>query len=91
MRSSPNRDSCGWKDRWSSRPAGGEAIDLLLSVVPATGATLQPTQLRLAGKAERNKRLDVTLWITSGYPVIGVEIDVAPIDREQEGDWGIWE
>lgn len=72
-------------------PAGGEAIDLLLSVVPATGATLQPTQLRLAGKAERNKRLDVTLWITSGYPVIGVEIDVAPIDREQEGDWGIWE
>lgn len=72
-------------------PAGGEEIELDISVVPAAGASLRPVQLRLAGKAERNKRLDVTLWITSGYPVIGVEIDVTPIDREQGGDSGIWE
>lgn len=72
-------------------PAGGEALELDLSVVPAAGAALQPARLHVTGKAERNKRLDITLWITSGYPVIGVEIDVTPIDREQEGDSGIWE
>ncbi len=72
-------------------PAGGEPVALDLSVVPAAGSPLQPARLQLTGKAERNKRLDVTLWITSGYPAIGVEIDIAPIDREQEGDAGIWE
>lgn len=72
-------------------PAGGQDIVLDLSVVPAAGAALQPVQLQLSGKAERNKRLDVTLWIVSGYPSIGVEIAVEPIDREQDGDAGMWE
>ena len=66
-------------------------MTLDLSVVPAEGAALQPVQLHLTGRAERNKRLDITLWITSGYPVVGVEIRTAPIEREQEGDTGIWE
>ena len=72
-------------------PADGGEVDLDISVIPAAGASLPAAHLHLAGKAERNKRLDVTLWITSGYPVIGVEIDLTPIDREQEGDSGIWE
>lgn len=72
-------------------PADGGAVEMELAVIPAAGASLQPVKLQLKGKAERNKRLDVTLWITSGYPVVGVEIEVEPIDREQEGDSGIWE
>ena len=72
-------------------PTDGGEVGLDLSVVPAAGSSLEAAQLRLTGKAERNKRLDITLWITSGYPVIGVEIDLTPIDREQEGDSGIWE
>lgn len=72
-------------------PADGGEVGLDISVVPAAGASLQPAQLRLTGKAERNKRLDITLWITSDYPVIGVEIRTAPIVAEQEGDTGIWE
>lgn len=72
-------------------PADGADLEMSIRVVPAAGAGLQQTDLNVKGKAERNKNLDVTLWITSAYPVIGVEIDVAPIDREQEGDSGIWE
>lgn len=72
-------------------PADGGEIGLDISVVPAAGAALQPAQLRLTGKAERNKQLEITLWITSDYPVIGVEIQTAPITEEQDGDTGIWE
>ena len=72
-------------------PADGTDVGLELSVAPAAGAALQPAHLQLTGRAERNKRLDITLWITSDYPMIGVEIRTAPIDREQEGDAGIWE
>lgn len=72
-------------------PADGGEVTLDLSVVPAKGAALQSVQLHLTGRAERNKRLDIILWITSGYPVVGVEIRTAPIEREQEGDTGIWE
>ena len=71
-------------------PFGGE-VGLDITVVPAAGAALQPVQLRLTGKAERNKQLDITLWITSDYPVIGVEIQTTPITEEQDGDTGIWE
>ena len=72
-------------------PADGGEVGLDISVVPAAGAALQPARLHLTGRAERNKRLDVTLWITSGYPAVGVEIKTAPIEREQDGDTGIWE
>lgn len=71
--------------------ADGADLEMTIRVVPAAGSALQQADLLVKGKAERNKRLEVTLWITSAYPVIGVEIDVAPIDREQEGDSGIWE
>ena len=72
-------------------PADGGEVGLDITVVPAAGAALQPVQLRLTGKAERNKQLDITLWITSDYPVIGVEIQTTPITEEQDGDTGIWE
>lgn len=72
-------------------PADGADLDLELTITPAAGSHLQPARLRLGGKAERNKRLDVTLWITSAYPTLGIEIRLDPIGREQEGDAGIWE
>ncbi|WP_418991963.1 hypothetical protein [Alistipes sp.] len=72
-------------------PAGGADLDLTVEVVPVEGAGLQPVRLDLWEKVERNEILDVTLWITAGYPVVGVEIGYAPIDRKQDGDSGIWE
>lgn len=72
-------------------PSGDSEVELELRVIPAQGSPLEPVPLRLSGKAERNKSLDVTLWITSGYPEIGVEIRIGPIVREEEGDTGIWE
>lgn len=72
-------------------PADGGELQLELDVTPAEGSPLAPKQLRLAGEAGRNERLEVTLWVTAGYPEIGVEIRVAPIGRTQEGDTGIWE
>ena len=72
-------------------PADGGEVGLDINVVTAAGAALQPVQLRLTGKAERNKQLEITLWITLDYPVIGEEIQTAPITEEQDGDTGIWE
>ncbi len=72
-------------------PADGGTIVLDLTVLPATGAALAPAQLQLNAPAERNKQIDVTLWITSGYPAVGIEIDTSPIDEERTGDAGVWE
>lgn len=72
-------------------PADGADVALELTVVPAAGVSLQKKQLKLTGKAERNMNLDVTLWLTSDYPTIGVEIRTAPIEAAQDGDSGIWE
>lgn len=72
-------------------PADGADLEMSIRVVPAAGAGLQQADLQVKGKAERNKNLDVTLWITAIYPAIGVEIEITPIDREQDGDSGIWE
>lgn len=72
-------------------PAEGGTIALDLSVVPVDGAALAPSELRLNAPAQRNKQLEVTLWITSGYPSVGIEIRTAPIEDEQTGDAGIWE
>ena len=87
MRNLPTGDLSGSK----GLSADGGEVGLDITVVPAAGAALQPVQLRLTGKAERNKQLDITLWITSDYPVIGVEIQTTPITEEQDGDTGIWE
>lgn len=69
---------------------GGEIV-LNLKIEPAPGAALAASQLQLSALAERNKQLEVTLWVTSAYPEIGVEIQTVPIEDEQQGDTGIWE
>ena len=90
MRNLPTWDLSGSKGLSSFRPptAGRSAGYHGRS---RGGSALQPVQLRLTGKAERNKQLEITLWITLDYPVIGVEIQTAPITEEQDGDTGIWE
>ena len=72
-------------------PADGGEMEIDLSVVPVDGAPLAPSELRLNAPAQRNKQIEVTLWITSGYPSVGIEIRTAPIEDEQAGDAGIWE
>lgn len=72
-------------------PADGGEVDVRIDVTPAANSALQSAQLHVTGRAERNKRLDITLWITSGYPLIGIDIRTAPIEQEHEGDTGIWE
>lgn len=72
-------------------PADDADMRLGLKVVPKAGSPMRPATLELTGRAERNRRLDITLWITSANPTIGVEIETAPIGEEQEGDSGIWE
>lgn len=72
-------------------PAGDEPVRLELELVPAAGSPLKHTTLRKEGKVERNKQLEVTLWITTVYPSIAVEITQRPIGDSQEGDSGVWE
>ncbi len=51
-------------------PADGGRSAWISRSVRRAGAAMQPVQLRLTGKAERNKQLEITLWITLDYPVI---------------------
>lgn len=71
--------------------ADGGPLALSLSVRPAAGSALRPAEVELEEVVQRNQRLDVVLWITAGYPVVGVEIRTQPIEEEQNGDAGIWE
>lgn len=72
-------------------PADGTDVGLHLAVTPTENASIAPAELDLKGPCVRNQRLEVTLWITSAYPTIGVEVDLTPITDEQAGDSGIWE
>lgn len=72
-------------------PEGGGAVQLALQVEPADGSPVPAAQVRVEGVIERNKRLEVTLWVTSDYPTFDVEVRLAPITDEQDGDAGVWE
>lgn len=72
-------------------PSDGKPVSINISVEPAAGSSMPASSLNLTGTVERNKFLEITLWITSAYPEIGISIDTLPMTGVKEGDSGMWE
>lgn len=69
--------------------ATGTSAGLNITLVPVSGEPYPP--LQLSGKLEANRKLEVSLWLTSSYFDIGVTIQNLPISGRTNGDEGIWE
>jgi len=54
------------------------------NVFPRTTATAK-------GPLEKNRKLEITLWLTPVYKFINITIDTKPISGNKDGDTGIWE
>lgn len=70
-------------------PAGGGDVHLAITLISVSGKAY-PT-LHLTGKLETNRKLIVTLWLSSSYFDIGVTIHNLPISGRTDGDSGVWE
>lgn len=70
-------------------PAGDGDLHLAITLIPVSGPGY-PT-LQLTSKLEANRKLLVTLWLSSSYFDIGVTIRNLPISGRTEGDSGVWE
>lgn len=69
---------------------GGETI-IKVTLVPKSGSPFPEMSQTVAGMIERNKKLVVTLWLTSTYRFIGITVKTDPISETKKGDEGIWE
>lgn len=72
------------------RRRGGETT-VKVTLVPESGSSFPELVQTVGGLVERNKKLGITLWITSTYRFIGVTVKTDPISETREGDKGIWE
>lgn len=74
-------------------PADGGKVNVTVSVVPTEAANQAIRRKTFQGAIERNRRLEVIVWLGTGpdHPIIGVEYDIEPITQEQIGDQGTWQ
>lgn len=71
---------------------GGTSSPISLSLIPAPGSTYPTLTLPdLTGVFEKNKKLLVTIWVTSTYRYIGITVNTEDISRQTDGDLGIWQ
>lgn len=72
-------------------PSGtGEETKVDIVLLPKAGSAFPELSKQVKGRIERNKRLVITLWITSTYKFIGITVKTDPISTEIDGDQGIW-
>lgn len=69
----------------------GENTSVNLTIVPKDGSLYPTMKANAAGLLERNKKLEITLWLTSTYKLINVTVRTEPISLSEDGDEGIWE
>jgi hypothetical protein len=69
--------------------AGQSAIDI--SVIPSEDSLYPEMKTSVSGLLERNKKLEITLLLTSTYQLIDIIVDINPITEISPGDSGIWE
>lgn len=72
-------------------PSGtGQETNVNVVLLPKSGSAFPELSKQVKGKVERNKRLVITLWVTSTYKFIGITVKTDPISAETDGDQGIW-
>lgn len=62
-----------------------------ITVIPKAGSKFSEMKGSVTGLLERNRRLEITLWVTAVYEFIDVTIRTEPISVEKDGDKGIWD
>ena len=72
-------------------PAGNVPLQFSVKLYPSANSPLPELSLSTTGKAARNERLIITVWITQDWNFIGVTADTSPIQKENTGDSGIWD
>lgn len=72
-------------------PEKGRKTAVKITLTPESGGPFPELIQTVEGLVERNKKLTITLWITSTYRFIGVTVKTDPISETMEGDKGIWE
>ena len=67
-------------------------INVYITITTKTGSAYPATMTeKVQGLLERNKKLKITLWLTSTYEFITITVDTEPISENTDGDSGIWE
>jgi len=69
----------------------GEEAEVKITIHTIDSDIFPNTEKIIHGKLERNKKLEISLWMTSTYKLIDVLVDLSEITEETEGDSGIWE
>lgn len=62
-----------------------------ITIIPQDNSLFPEMTASVEGMLERNRKLEITLWLTSTYKLIDVTVDTEPISKEEDGDIGIWE
>lgn len=62
-----------------------------ISVIPSEDSLYPEMKTSVNGLLERNKKLEITLLITSTYQLIDIIVDTNPMKEISQGDSGIWE
>lgn len=72
-------------------PAVNDKATVHITVTPVNGSAFPEMKKTVEGYLERNKKLEITLYVTATYQFINVNVDIEPISDEEDGDTGIWE
>lgn len=72
-------------------PIEKKPLQFLVKLLPSADSPQPELSLTSTGKVGRNERLVITVWITNDWNFIGVTADTHPIQKEQDGDTGIWD
>ncbi len=72
-------------------PAAGEKTKVGITLKPKSGSPFPPMSRSVEGNIVRNEKLVITLWLTSTYRFVGVQVRRDPIQDETQGDAGLWE
>lgn len=65
--------------------------EITITIIPKDTSPFEEMSTTVSAPLERNRRLEITIWLTSTYRFIGVDVDIEPITSTTDGDTGMWE
>lgn len=69
----------------------GDKTSVDITIVPIDDTLFPETTTTVEGLLERNKKLEITLWMTSTSNFITITVKTEDISGSEDGDTGIWE
>lgn len=71
-------------------PADNGNVDVKAAFNPESGSPFPEMTGSATSPLQKNKVLELTLWITNDYKFIDITAETRPIEAETEGDNGVW-